>query len=231
MEVRVENLAMLYQGALTAAVRIQAERQQVGNANAFRQRMKDVLAEIDREAAKRGYTAAHTSQGSFAFVSFLDEVILNSHDPCRDDWAKRPLQEDLYGSSTAGEQFFVKLETLLANVETPELIDVLEIYLLCLLLGYQGRYIGQNRTELAAFSERLPQRIERARGNSPDFSPNWTLPTEIVRIAASPDAVRPLKLTAISAVAVAAVSFLVFAIYLLFQTRAVNHILLRSIVP
>ena len=52
MGTRVENLAMLYQGALTAAVRIQSQRQQIGNAAAFRRRMKDVLAEIDREARK-----------------------------------------------------------------------------------------------------------------------------------------------------------------------------------
>jgi type VI secretion system protein ImpK len=231
MDTRVENLAMLYQGALTAVVRIQAERQQVGSAGAFRRRMKDVLAEIDREALERRYTAAHTAESSFAFVSFLDEVILNSHDPCRDDWAKRPLQEDLYGSSTAGEQFFLHLDKLLSRPETQEWIDVLEVYLLCLLLGYQGRYVGDNRAELALFAERVQQRIERARGVSVDYSPDWALPSESLQPPATSDKARQLKMLAVWTAGFAGLCFLVSSIHLWLYANSVDRMLLRSVVP
>lgn len=222
---------MLYQGALTAAVRIQAGRQQVGSATAFRQRMKDVLSEIDREAAKRGYSVAHTTESTFAFVSFLDEVILNSHDPCRDDWAKRPLQEDFYGSATAGEQFFVRLEALLARPDTPELIDVLEVYLLCLRLGYQGRYIIGGRAELSLYSDRTQQKIERSRGTAAAFSPEGTLPSETLQLPALPTEGLQLGRTAAWAAGVAALSFVLFATHLLLKASTIDHMLVRSVVP
>jgi type VI secretion system protein ImpK len=231
METRVENLAMLYQGALTAAVRIQSQRQQVGNAVAFRRRMKDVLAEIDREALKRGYTAANSHEGNFAFAAFLDEVILNSQDPCREDWAKRPLQEELFGVATAGEQFFTHLDSLSARPDTPELIDVLEVFLLCLLLGYQGRHITGGRAELALFADRIQHRIERFRGVRSELSPNGLLPAETSYINPPDRALQTLKRVAISALVLAVACFLGLNLQLFLKSASVQAALLRSVVP
>src|ERR1043166_6267301 len=100
---RRENLALLYQGFLTGIVRIHSGRQPLVNADMFRRRTKEALAEVTREAMKRGYAAEHTIETDFAVVAFLDEVILTSKDPARDAWAQRPLQEELFNISTAGE--------------------------------------------------------------------------------------------------------------------------------
>lgn len=231
METRFENLAMLYQGAFTAAVRIQARRQQIGSAMAFRQRMKDVLAEIGREAVRRNYANVHISEADFAFVAFLDEVILSSSDPSRDDWAKRPLQEDLFGLSTAGEQFFKHLDSLLAKPDTNEWIDVLEIYYLCLLLGFQGLYISAGRAELQMYAERIRQRIERLRRVHADLSPSGLLPSEnIVSLRINPSPNR-LRIAATVTAAFALLCFLGFGTDLLAMAASVNALLLRSVTP
>jgi type VI secretion system protein ImpK len=228
---RVENLAMLYQGALTAAVRIQSQRQQIGNAAAFRRRMKDVLAEIEREALKRGYTAAHSREGNFAFAAFLDEVILNSQDACREDWAKKPLQEELFGISTAGEQFFTHIESLFSQPDTPELIDVMEVFLLCLLLGYQGKHITGGHTELALVTDRIRHRIGRFRGVPAELSPAGMLPSQPIAIEPSDTSVRVLKRISFLAIGLTVLCFIALNIHLLLKAESIQAALLRSIVP
>jgi type VI secretion system protein ImpK len=228
---RVENLAMLYQGALTAAVRIQSQRQQIGNAAAFRRRMKDVLAEIEREALKRGYTAAHSREGNFAFAAFLDEVILNSQDACREDWAKKPLQEELFGISTAGEQFFTHIESLFSQPDTPELIDVMEVFLLCLLLGYQGKHISGGHAELALVTDRVRHRIDRFRGVPAELSPAGVLPSQPITFETSDTTVRMLKRISFLAIGLTVLCFIALNIHLLFKAESIQAALLRSIVP
>jgi type IV/VI secretion system ImpK/VasF family protein len=130
----------------------------------FRRRTKEALAEVTREAMKRNYAAEHTIETDFAVVAFLDEVILTSKDPARDAWVQRPLQEELFNISTAGELFFARIERLLQRADTPELADMLEVYYLCILLGFEGQYATTNKTEVHILAGRLRQRIERIRG-------------------------------------------------------------------
>ncbi len=222
---------MLYQGAFTAAVRIQARRQQIGNAMAFRQRMKDVLAEIGREAVRRNYSSSNISESEFPFVAFLDEVILSSDDPCRDDWAKRPLQEDMFGISTAGEQFFTRLDALFARPDTSELTDVLEVYYLCLLLGFQGRYITGGRSELQMHTDRIRQRIERFRGVRAELSPAGALPSETIAARQTHPSRSRLATVAATSVGFAVLCFLVFSVVLVLKSASVNALLVRSVAP
>lgn len=228
---RTESLAILYQGALTAAVRILARRQDPGQAEAFRRRMKDVLAEIGREAQRRGYAREHTAESDFAFVAFLDEVILTSDYKCRAEWAQRPLQEELFGVSTAGEVFFTRLEKLLAQPDSAELIDVLELYSLCLLLGFQGRYAAGGRAESQLWSDRIRQRIERFRGTRSALSPQGLLPEESIRVAAADRWVARLRWAAAAAAALALGGFAGYAAHLYWLAGRVNEQLLGTVIP
>src|SRR6478672_13629353 len=197
---RRENLALLYQGLLTGVVRIHSGRQPLVNADMFRRRTKEALAEVTREAMKRGYAAEHTIETDFALVAFLDEVILTSKDPARDAWAQKPHQEELFNVSTAGELFFARIERLLQRADTAELADMLEVYYLCILLGFEGQYaVHTNKTEVHILAGRLRQRIERIRGADPRFSPSGILPGDPILMAA-PDALAgKLKLAAMAA--------------------------------
>jgi type VI secretion system protein ImpK len=193
--------------------------------------MKDVLAEIEREALKRGYTAAHSREGNFAFAAFLDEVILNSQDACREDWAKKPLQEELFGISTAGEQFFTHIESLFSQPDTPELIDVMEVFLLCLLLGYQGKHITGGHTELALVTDRIRHRIDRFRGVPAELSPAGMLPSQPIAIEPSDTSVRVLKRISFLAIGLTVLCFIALNIHLLLKAESIQAALLRSIVP
>jgi type VI secretion system protein ImpK len=169
--VRGENLALSYQGLFTGIVRIQSGRQHVTDAETFRKRTKAALEEVQRDVVKSGYDGADVQETHFAVVAFLDSVILNSNETIRPEWERQTLQADLFGQNDAGTVFFEKLERFRSRRDSQQLADVLEVYLLCLLLGFEGRYSGGLRGELYSITERLRGRIEDIRGKSRRIAP------------------------------------------------------------
>ena len=130
-----ENLALIYQEALTATVRLRSNRQAVSDAESFRANTREALRVADAEGRRRGYSDEELQLARFAAVAFLDESVLNSRNPVFADWPRKPLQEELFGVHVAGEIFFRNVERLLKASDSPSLADVLEVYLLCLLLA------------------------------------------------------------------------------------------------
>jgi type IV/VI secretion system ImpK/VasF family protein len=105
-----------------------------------------------------------------AVVAFLDEAILSLKDPAREVWAKQTLSVDLYGESKAGEVFFERLDEIKGQTDSPQLADLLEVFLLCLELGFEGRYAGP-LGEVGHIVDRLKLRIDNIRGNGHGVSP------------------------------------------------------------
>jgi len=172
---KTDALALLYQGVLTGVVRIRAGRQPLTDLGLFRRRMKAAIKEIERDARSSGYEAYLVQDAEFAVVAFLDETILSSKDPKAEEWRKRPLNIELYGQAIAGDVFFDKLAEIELRSDCPELADLLEVYLLCLLLGFEGRYAPPLRGEAFRMMERLRYRIESIRGVDYALSPEMPL--------------------------------------------------------
>ena len=143
-----ENLALIFQEVLTATVRLRSNRQAVSDAETFRANTREALRLADTEGRRRGYSDAELQLARFAVVAFLDESILNSRNPVFADWPRKPLQEELFGTHMAGEVFFQNLEKLITRNDSNDLADVLEVYYLCLLLGFGGRYSMGGGAEL-----------------------------------------------------------------------------------
>lgn len=197
---RIEDLAMLYQGLLTGIVRMQTGRQHITDANSFRSRTQAAFQEVERDALAAGYEGADVRETNFAVVAFLDSVILNSTEPIRAEWERRTLQEEMFGQTDAGVVFFEKLERLRARRDSQELADILEVYLLCVLLGFEGRYSGGLRGELYSIEDRVRARIEDIRGKSRRLSPAAIpegAPPEVVARSQSGNPYRLIMLGAI----------------------------------
>src|SRR5580765_653594 len=171
-----ENLALLYQSLLTGIIRLKGQRQHIPDSETFRKRTKATLQDVERVAVATGYDVRDVRETHFAVVAFLDSVVLNSNDPVRAEWERKTLQEELFGQTDAGMVFFEKLEHFRSRRDSQQLADILEVYLLCLLLGFKGRYSGGLRGELDSISERVRRRIDDIRGRSPQISPNGSLP-------------------------------------------------------
>ena len=171
-----EKLALLYQGLFTGIVRLQAKRQHIPDGESFRRRTIATLQEIERVAMSSGYDGRDIRETHFAVVAFLDSVVLHSSDPVRAEWERKTLQEELFGKSEAGVVFFEKLEQFRSRRDSAQLADILEVYLLCLLLGFEGRYSGGLQGELFSITERVGMRIDDIRGRNRQLSPSADLP-------------------------------------------------------
>ncbi len=173
---RLENLAFVFQELLTVGERLRANRQQVNDAPSFRAQLWAGVKLADEEARRRGYTADDIELAIFAVVAFLDESILNLRLPVFADWPRQPMQEERYGHHIAGEIFFENLKKILGRTDSQDLADLLEIYYLCLLLGFAGKYSMGGRGDLRTISMQTGEKIQRIRQTGADISPFWRLP-------------------------------------------------------
>lgn len=168
------RLAVTFQEPLTTVARLRANKQVATDAEAFRLRIKQVLASAEQDARAAGYGADDVRFALFAIIAFLDETVLNSGQPMFAQWSSRTLQEEVFGVHMAGELFFQYLQQLMTRQDSPDLADVLEVYSLCLLLGFKGRY---SRThdggEIPLLVRQLGEKVTRIRGQAGELSPRW----------------------------------------------------------
>jgi type VI secretion system protein ImpK len=147
------------------------------DAEVFRDRLKQFLTQFERGAGKLGASADDIYACKYAFCATLDEAILTSGFKARDSWQRLPLQMQLFGEQLAGEQFFQHLETL-RQQGLPRL-QVLEVFQMCLLLGFQGKYLIEGSEKLGFLTARLGDEIARMKGHSVAFAPHWAAPDRI----------------------------------------------------
>jgi type VI secretion system protein ImpK len=207
---RPENLAFCFQELLTVGERLRANRQAVQDAESFRFHIRESIKLADNEARKRGYTGEDIQLAVFAIVAFLDESILNQRNPIFADWPRRPMQEELFGHHVAGEIFFQHLQKLLARDESQDTADLLEVYYLCMLLGFAGKYSLTGRGDLKAIMDATGQKLHRIRQSPPELSPVWSLPNEPVRTGGTDPWVKRLAIAALACLVVAVVLFGVY---------------------
>lgn len=211
---RTENIALNFQEVLTAVVRLRANRQAVSDAETFRHMMREALRLATGEAQRAGYPHDDVKLAAFACVALLDESILNSQNPLFADWPRKPLQEEMFGIHVAGETFFQYAQQLLSRNDSPETADVLEVYHLCLLLGYRGRYSMGGRGELQSAMDAIAAKIRRVRGNYQGLSPEWALPSDQVRASGADPWVKKLTWAAIACLVLAIALFVIFKLTL-----------------
>ncbi len=204
-------LALTLQEALTTAIRLRSNRQLAGDALSFRNQIKQLLSAADQEARRAGYPGPLVKGAMYAYIAFLDESILNISQPVFAEWPRKPLQEEVFGHHTAGEIFFENIETLLAEPDSDDLADLLEVYQLCLLMGFEGRYRLAEKGELHRIVSTVSERITRIRGGQPRFSSSWAAPRDEALPARRDKWIRPLLLIG------GGTTVSVFLLYLIFS--------------
>jgi len=211
---RPGRLALALQEVLTATVRLRSGRQVAADAESFRTHAKQLLATAEQEARAAGYAGADARLALFAVVTFLDESVLNSGQAMFADWPRKPLQDELFGGHLGGETFFQYVQQLLERDDSPELADLLEVFQLCLLLGFQGRYSMGGGGELQLLAQRLGDRIARIRGPLGELSPEWRPPEDRVASVGRDPWVRRLAVGAGLAALLAVALFVVYHLLL-----------------
>ena len=114
----------------------------------------------------------------------------------------------------ACEIFFRNVERLLKDNDSQALADVLEVYHLCLLLGFAGRYSISAGSELRVIRDQVNEKIRRIRGAESEFSPAWAPGGQAVRLAQSDSWAYRLKIAAVACCALMLLLFLGFKLSL-----------------
>jgi type VI secretion system protein ImpK len=125
---------------------------------------------MERMAFERQIGSLVLKDAKYALAAYIDEAVLSSAWPGRSQWMSRPLQLELFGDHLAGEGFYDRLNQLRQGGETN--LDLLELYYVCLQLGFEGVYKIRGLEQLMALQVDLRSQIEGYRGVlDPKLSP------------------------------------------------------------
>ena len=141
----------------------------MGSAGELRQRLQVALDNMVGKGRAAGIQEQDLADMRYAVVAFLDEQILKSNWPGRNEWMSQPLQLVLFNQYTAGEHFFNRLRGLLGEGRS----DAIAAYQLCLALGFKGQYgTGADPTSLSGFGQAALQQVSRSLPRSDKLGPH-----------------------------------------------------------
>jgi type IV/VI secretion system ImpK/VasF family protein len=182
------SLALVYEEAFKIIVRLQAGKLKDQTAPQVKAsilaifRTIDAAAKESRESMNQATQGRGTTQGSpkgsgipypqevlddakFAIAALADESASRSH--LRDQWKAAPgttlVLTVFPKTGNAGNEFYARLERI-GRMDTTYDGELLEVYCLCLLLGYMGVYSGAKLTEI---TKDTLDRTARALGRAP----------------------------------------------------------------
>lgn len=107
--------------------------------------LTDLLKRQAFDAPRFGgeFAAQYYKEALYVMVALADEVFLNTEWPGTSIWEDHLLESRFFGTHTAGETFFEKLDEFLVTRD-PVRRDIAHIYLLALGLGFMGKYRNLN---------------------------------------------------------------------------------------
>lgn len=144
------------------------------DAELLRQRCDALLADFTSKALHAGYATEHVEQGKYAFVALIDERVLSLPGPVSEVWLSNPLQMRHFESFAAGDEFFSRLGQY-RHPNQPARADVLEVFHVCLALGFKGRYADDKAaSQRRLLMDQIAAEVLGARGGDlSSLSPNW----------------------------------------------------------
>lgn len=140
------------------------------------QRLRGYIDEARAKGRQFGISDRDLGDIIYALVALTDEVALSKPEPLRGHWIGSALQMQYFNENTAGEGFFARLQALRGDRRRA---DVLRVYYLCLLFGFQGQYsIKGGEAELLRLLEGLRTDVEAEAEIPADLSPAGLPPDE-----------------------------------------------------
>ena len=133
------------------------------------QRMRAFVDEMLRRAADHGLSHQDAQDAAYAVVALIDETALSLEEGLRTHWMGNLLQFHYFQENQAGDGSFTRLEAVRRDARR---VEVLRVYALCLLFGFQGRYrIRGGQLELMSLTEAVQHEVTRGLGDTETLSP------------------------------------------------------------
>ena len=149
MEVLV-NIVECYMPVFKLISSIKVFPEGYGDYDSTRRHIIDTVEDVVRNSEKISLSDSELDAAFYSIVVMLDEVILCSELPYRKEWRDNLLQIKYFGHSTGGVEFFNMLNKVIESGS-----QVGWVFLLCLLLGFRGKYSVSNDDEVNDYISRL----------------------------------------------------------------------------
>ena len=146
-----------------------------GDAELLRQKIDEQFRALETKARQADVPQEDVQQAKYAICAFIDEMILTSSWALKESWADKPLQLAYFNDFSAGEEFYNKVDQLRGAKKNA----VLEVYYLCLALGFRGKYVDLQGMEKKKVL--MDTMLREMRGTAPapgsaGLSPGWQPP-------------------------------------------------------
>ncbi len=151
----------------------------LGRIDTLQKKIDDMLEEADRRGTASRYSRDTLEEARYAVVAFLDEMILQSGWDQKNQWATQLLQYKYFQTQIAGEEFYHHLTNLRRGL--PVNVDLLEVYHVCMVLGFEGKYKLEGRERLKDLQHDLLREIQGLRGEIPPLSPHGARTDELFK--------------------------------------------------
>ena len=122
-----------------------------GDEKQLRKQILALFDRMERRAKRRHYDIKDIQKAKFALIAFLDETISSSNWQSKESWVANPLQLEIFNRYDAGEKFFQLLDRFRARPY--DYIELLEVYFLCISLGFKGKYSLNDQQSLRQLIE------------------------------------------------------------------------------
>jgi type VI secretion system protein ImpK len=148
----------------------------VASPDLIHQRVRGFVDGVKQRAREHGVADRDAQDMMYALVALADEIALSKPEPLRSAWMIQPLQMQYFNENLAGEGFFDRLDAIRRDRRRA---DVLKVYYLCLVFGFQGRYaIRGGELELMRIVESVRSDVEAGLEVPDELSPAGEAPDE-----------------------------------------------------
>ena len=110
-----------------------------------------IRAIIDEAEARLG-TGQEWDLAKYAIVSWIDEMLVDAPWDGREWWSNNVLEIELFNTRECNEKFFLKAR----QASTLQGRDALEVFYVCVILGFRGLYHSLEADSVVAPSLNLP---------------------------------------------------------------------------
>jgi type VI secretion system protein ImpK len=140
--------------------------------NDLRPKIAALLKDFEERALRYRFSEKIIQVSKFALAAFVDEAVLTNDFPLKEEWEKYPLQLEYFGEQLAGVKFFEKLDAMLQQINVTA--DAVEVYYVCMLLGFKGKYAVYDKDKLIATMQRAADALLKVgKISKTELSPHW----------------------------------------------------------
>ncbi|MBX2858040.1 MAG: type IVB secretion system protein IcmH/DotU [Cellvibrionaceae bacterium] len=158
---------------LTVAIKLRSTMQH-NNPPQLHKQLTEEIRNFELKAKNSTTNQDSVLAARYLLCTVVDEIVLSTPWGAGSGWSQHSLLSLFHKDISGGEKCFDVLRKLL---ETPSKhLDLLELFYLCLSLGFRGKYklVQRGQEQLEQIRDNLFRTVEKLRGEMErDLSPRW----------------------------------------------------------